>query len=367
MKARRQAIILELIDREALHSQEQLRRRLRQRGFEATQATISRDIKELGLVKRAGDGAYQRAGADATNPETALSALERAAAEFLRSVERVQQLVVVRTGRGQAQALAEALDRAQLPEAVGTIAGDDTILVIARGARARRRARQAARRTIAGSELTWSESCWRIRAASRRSIAIPWLAEQHGAEVIAVTVDLGQGKEVLEEIRDRALATGAVRAHVVDVRDEFARDYVAARAEGRASSATLSPVAAALAHPLIAQKLVEIAGIEQATAVAHGDPAGSGVAARSDDSRARPDDDGAGAGRRVGHDAGAAARLRARAARHAAGRVQRPRRPRVGAAGPSAVRVGRAGVRRHRVRARRADRRSTASRCRCST
>ena len=136
MKARRQALILELIDRDALHSQEQLRRRLRKRGFDATQATISRDIADLGLVKRAGDGAYQRPGADTANPETALSALERAAAEFVRNIERVQQLVVIRTGRGQAQALAEALDGARLPDAVGTIAGDDTILVIARGARA---------------------------------------------------------------------------------------------------------------------------------------------------------------------------------------------------------------------------------------
>jgi transcriptional regulator of arginine metabolism len=132
MKARRQTAILELVDREPLHSQEQLRRRLRPRGFDATQATISRDIKELGLVKRAGDGAYQRPGADTTNPETALTALERAAAEFLRRVERVQQLVVIRTGIGQAQPLAIAIDRAQLPEAVGSIAGDDTILVIAR-------------------------------------------------------------------------------------------------------------------------------------------------------------------------------------------------------------------------------------------
>ena len=135
MKSRRQAVILELIDREALRSQEALRRRLLTHGFEATQATISRDIKELGLVKRAGDGAYQRPGEEAPNLETALTLLERAANEFVRSVERVHQLIVVRTGRGQAQALAEALDRARLPEAVGTIAGDDTILVIARGAR----------------------------------------------------------------------------------------------------------------------------------------------------------------------------------------------------------------------------------------
>ena len=135
MKTRRQAIILELIDREGLHSQELLRRRLRQRGFEATQATISRDIKELGLLKRAGDGAYQRAGAESADPETVQTALERSTADFLRRVERVQQIVVIRTGVGQAQPLALAIDRAQLPEAVGTIAGDDTILVIARGAR----------------------------------------------------------------------------------------------------------------------------------------------------------------------------------------------------------------------------------------
>src|SRR4051812_23777496 len=135
MKTRRQSVILELVDQEALRSQEQLRRRLHQRGFEATQATISRDIADLGLVKRSGDGAYQRPGLEATSPELARTTLERATAGFLRRVERVQQLVVLRTGRGQAQALAEALDRAQLTETVGTIAGDDTILVIARDAK----------------------------------------------------------------------------------------------------------------------------------------------------------------------------------------------------------------------------------------
>jgi transcriptional regulator of arginine metabolism len=135
MKSRRQAIILELVDGEALKSQERLRRRLHQRGFEATQATISRDVKELGLVKRSGDGAYQRPGVEALNPESGFTTLARTTAEFLVNVERVQQLVVIRTGRGHAQVLAEALDRARVPEAVGTIAGDDTILVIARGAR----------------------------------------------------------------------------------------------------------------------------------------------------------------------------------------------------------------------------------------
>jgi transcriptional regulator of arginine metabolism len=135
MKTRRQAALLELIEHEALHSQEELRRRLHRRGFDATQATISRDIKELGLLKRAGDGAYQRAGAETANPDMVQTALERSTSDFLRRVDRVQQIVVIRTGVGQAQPLALAIDRAQLPEAVGTIAGDDTILVIARGAR----------------------------------------------------------------------------------------------------------------------------------------------------------------------------------------------------------------------------------------
>ena len=64
MKARRKTVILELVDREAITSQEQLREKLRGRGIEATQATLSRDIRELGLVKRAVDGAYRRSGAE---------------------------------------------------------------------------------------------------------------------------------------------------------------------------------------------------------------------------------------------------------------------------------------------------------------
>lgn len=101
------------------------------------------------------------------------------------------------------------------------------------------------------------------------SVAIPWMAERYGAEVIAVTLDLGQGQE-LESVRDRALATGALRAHVLDVRDEFARDYVLRALKADAVDADGHPMAAALSRPLIASKLIEIAGIEQATAVAHG-------------------------------------------------------------------------------------------------
>ena len=135
MKAQRQDAILELVDREAVHSQEQLRRRLRTQGFDVIQATVSRDVRDLGLVKRAADSAYQRPQADMVAPPSASVALQRALAEYASSVRRVQQLVVVRTGPGQAQPLALAIDRAMLPEVVGTLAGDDTILVISRDAR----------------------------------------------------------------------------------------------------------------------------------------------------------------------------------------------------------------------------------------
>jgi argininosuccinate synthase len=104
------------------------------------------------------------------------------------------------------------------------------------------------------------------------SVAIPWLADRYHADIIAVTLDLGQGHS-LEEVRDRALMTGAIRAHVLDVREEFARDYVLRSLKAGAVYEDRYPMATSLGRPLIAQKLVEIAEIEQATAIAHGSTA----------------------------------------------------------------------------------------------
>jgi transcriptional regulator of arginine metabolism len=134
MKSYRQAIVLELVDREPITSQEQLREQLKGRGIEVTQATLSRDIRDLGLVKRASDGAYRRPGLEEPAGDP-LATLRRAVAEFLRRIEAVQNLVVLRTDPGQAQTVAVALDRARLPDVAGTIGGDDTILVICRGER----------------------------------------------------------------------------------------------------------------------------------------------------------------------------------------------------------------------------------------
>jgi transcriptional regulator of arginine metabolism len=135
MKARRQAVILDIVQRAPVRSQEQLRRSIRAAGFDVTQATLSRDIRELGLVKGGADGAYQAPPRGGPNGHSAQSMLQRAAAEYLARVDRVQQLVLLRTGPGQAQLLGVAIDAARLPEVVGTLAGDDTILVITPDAR----------------------------------------------------------------------------------------------------------------------------------------------------------------------------------------------------------------------------------------
>jgi transcriptional regulator of arginine metabolism len=132
MKAQRQAAIVELVRREQIASQEALRQRLIARGFDVTQATLSRDIKEIGLVKRAAGG-YQAPGPEAVRqPGSAEATLRRTAREFLRSWEVIQNLIVLRTDPGRAQNLAVDIDRAALPDIAGTIGGDDTILVVTR-------------------------------------------------------------------------------------------------------------------------------------------------------------------------------------------------------------------------------------------
>lgn len=137
MKGTRHGVILDVIARESISSQEMLRQRLHDLGVDVTQATLSRDLKELGVVKRASDGAYQRLAMGGVSwPADALANLQRTTAEFLKRSERSEQLVVLRTDSGQAALLAIAIDRAPVPEVLGTVAGDDTILVICRDARA---------------------------------------------------------------------------------------------------------------------------------------------------------------------------------------------------------------------------------------
>ena len=101
------------------------------------------------------------------------------------------------------------------------------------------------------------------------SVAVRWLAERYDAEVICVTMDLGQGKE-LDDVRERALGVGAVRSHVVDVREEFSQDYVLPSLQAGAVYEGKYPLATALGRPLITKKLVEVAEFENAGMIAHG-------------------------------------------------------------------------------------------------
>jgi argininosuccinate synthase len=98
------------------------------------------------------------------------------------------------------------------------------------------------------------------------SAAIPWLAEHCAAEVVTLTLDVGQDQPV-EQLRARALACGARRAHVIDVRDEFARECVVPSMRGTPPGSPL--LVASLARPMVARRLIELAAIEGADAVAH--------------------------------------------------------------------------------------------------
>ncbi|MFF4880347.1 arginine repressor [Micromonospora sp. NPDC000668] len=139
-RAARHARIVELIRDRVVRSQTELADLLASDGVGVTQATLSRDLEELGAVKvRGGDGpAVYLIPEDGHRPlrdaEAAPARLVRLLRELLNGVDSSGNIAVLRTPPGAAQYLASALDRAGLPEIVGTIAGDDTILVVAREA-----------------------------------------------------------------------------------------------------------------------------------------------------------------------------------------------------------------------------------------
>ncbi len=139
-RAARHARIVELIRDKPIRSQTELAELLATDGVGVTQATLSRDLEELGAVKvRGGDGpAVYLIPEDGHRPlrdaEAAPARLVRLLRELLNGVDSSGNIAVLRTPPGAAQYLASALDRAGLPEVVGTIAGDDTILVVARDA-----------------------------------------------------------------------------------------------------------------------------------------------------------------------------------------------------------------------------------------
>ena len=131
MKKKRHDKILEIINNHEIDTQGELAQLLRGSGFNVTQATVSRDIRELGLVKVTASGGRQKyQAAKPVNEQK--NRLIRVLKDSVQSVDQAQNILVIKTGSGMAMAAAAALDHLEFPEVVGSIAGDDTIMAAVR-------------------------------------------------------------------------------------------------------------------------------------------------------------------------------------------------------------------------------------------
>lgn len=131
MKASRHARIKEIIENQAVETQEELAEALRKKGIEVTQATVSRDIKELMLIKvPTGDGRYRYAFPPEQNLVFSQSRLERAFQDSVVGMDHSLNIIVIKTVPGLAQAVAFAVDSTRWPEIIGTVGGDDTVFIV---------------------------------------------------------------------------------------------------------------------------------------------------------------------------------------------------------------------------------------------
>lgn len=132
-KAERHRAIQEIVRKEEIGTQKELVERLRQLGFEVTQATVSRDIAELRLARVSlGKGRYKYTLPSMELPEDVYEELKRQFGLFVKDVDRGGNILVVKTAEGHASGIALLMDRLRRDEIVGTLAGEDTILVVVR-------------------------------------------------------------------------------------------------------------------------------------------------------------------------------------------------------------------------------------------
>lgn len=132
MKSNRQALILEIIKSVDVDTQEQLLNELKDRGISCTQATISRDIKELRLVKELHGGGYRYAVAKKDMGKDFSARLNKIFKESVTSIDQAGHIVCIKTLPGLASAACSAIDTMGLPYTVGTLAGDDTAFILIR-------------------------------------------------------------------------------------------------------------------------------------------------------------------------------------------------------------------------------------------
>jgi transcriptional regulator of arginine metabolism len=153
VKAQRQRLIADIIRRTPVSSQEELAKLLRRHGQKVTQATLSRDLEELGAFKgrQNGKGAVYRLPDDPA--EASGDWLRRMLAEFVVDVASSGNMVVVRTPPGGASAVARALDATGMPDVLGTVAGDDTIFIVSRAEKGGAKLARELRALISGPNL----------------------------------------------------------------------------------------------------------------------------------------------------------------------------------------------------------------------
>ncbi|MDN5346922.1 MAG: transcriptional regulator of arginine metabolism [Clostridia bacterium] len=133
MKVQRRRAILDIIASRPVETQAALAQELRRLGFRVTQATVSRDIKEMGLVKiKFGENRYRYAQPEEQRLSDPLERLQRLFRDAVVKMDSSENLIVIHTLPGTAHAVAACLDKLNWPEIIGTVAGDDTILVVAK-------------------------------------------------------------------------------------------------------------------------------------------------------------------------------------------------------------------------------------------
>jgi len=258
-----------LIAAGGVHTQGELVAALAERGVEVTQATVSRDLAGLGVVRgfRGGRHTYLLPDDMTDGTGAAQARLRRLLADLPLAIAEAAPLVVLRTSPGAANAIASSIDLSQWGDVVGTIAGDDTIFVACTDAPAMRRFRARLERML--SDVSAETVVLAYSGGLDTSVAVPWLRETQGHEVVTLTVDVGGGVDA-EAVQRRALAGGARRAIVVDARSTFVADYIWPALQAGSLYQGQYPLATALARPLIARLLVDAAHETGAGLVAHG-------------------------------------------------------------------------------------------------
>ena len=250
-RQQRQEAIRRVVRAERVKTQRALVELLKDEGFECTQATVSRDITEMGLRKLP-EGMYVLAED---------LHLQRMVADLVRDVKRSSNLVLVKAQSGTAPGVAAALDAAELEGILGSVSGDDTILVVMENEAARRRARrdveQVPRRRIArplrahaieGDLMARDRCLLAYSGGLDTSVAIRWIQENYDLDVIALVVDVGQERQDLEFVRDKALGIGAVESMCKDVREEYVEEYLSRALKANALYENKYPLLSAMSR-----------------------------------------------------------------------------------------------------------------------